>query len=523
MNEAVLKHKKAWNVATDKYGKNSKQIKSMEATLQQLRDEAETSEEAPTIDTTEYENDIQEAEVAVQDLKKKEAAVLREIDALQPTMGDLRRQLEEVDARNIKIGDEMDTVHLKLEDISNMAGKKKTREVASFGPVLGGIQSDTERRTRLSSSVDGNDGAQQMNGDEIESLHTPPPPRKSARIGMAKSNGVPSYFDVLSNELVVNIFDMLTGGDRGWYTMSSFNRRWGCWDEIWYKEKLSAERYLSVISLSSTCTRMRAIESEMRHPLVRVVMPLNEDDESMSSFKSYLLREERRFDRINVICSEFASLDVLCDLRNATKDLHTAPDRVYGTIETKVKIHFPTIRVDATSWVESNLLKYIHDELTTNGPQMVRLMNELKTELESQQEGDAMAHADREMCSLGYKCDFDQSTNTGKVVAGGFFGDGFICGEQNQREITINFIVHPNNVEKPNCLIQLVSTRIYSNLVADMTRDISWDENQSTWLGIAVRLFESAISWEDAEWDTDDASSVGDYYGSDDDSEMGFA
>lgn len=117
VNEALLKHKKAWNVATDKYGKNSKQIKSMEATLQQLRDEAETSEEAPTIDTTEYENDIQEAEVAVHDLKKKEAAVLREIDALQPTMGDLRRQLEEVDARNIKIGDEMDNVHLKLEDI----------------------------------------------------------------------------------------------------------------------------------------------------------------------------------------------------------------------------------------------------------------------------------------------------------------------------------------------------------------------------------------------------------------------
>ena len=117
VNEALLKHKKAWNVAKDKYGKNSNQIKSMEATLQQLRDEAETSEEAPTIDTTEYENDIQEAEVAVQDLKKKEAAVLREIDALQPTMGDLRRQLEEVDARNIKIGDEMDKVHLKLEDI----------------------------------------------------------------------------------------------------------------------------------------------------------------------------------------------------------------------------------------------------------------------------------------------------------------------------------------------------------------------------------------------------------------------
>ena len=82
-----------------------------------------------------------------------------------------------------------------------------------------------------------------MNGDdEIES----PPPRKSARIGMAKSNDMPSYFDVLSNELVVNIFDMLTGGDWGWYTMSSFNRRLGCWDEIWYKENLAAESHRSI-------------------------------------------------------------------------------------------------------------------------------------------------------------------------------------------------------------------------------------------------------------------------------------
>jgi hypothetical protein len=41
-----------------------------------------------------------------------------------------------------------------------------------------------------------------------------------------------------------------------------------------------------------------------------------------------------------------------------------------------------------------------------------------------------------------------------------------------------------------------------------MTRDVSWDENQSTWLGIALRLYCNATGWEDAEWDFDDASSV---------------
>jgi hypothetical protein len=37
---------------------------------------------------------------------------------------------------------------------------------------------------------------------------------------MAKSNdGPPSYFDVLSNELLVNIFHMLTGGPE-WHLIS---------------------------------------------------------------------------------------------------------------------------------------------------------------------------------------------------------------------------------------------------------------------------------------------------------------
>ena len=55
-----------------------------------------------------------------------------------------------------------------------------------------------------------------------------------------------------------------------------------------------------------------------------------------------------------------------------------------------------------------------------------------------------------------------------------------------------------------------------------MTEEVSWHENQSTWLGIALRLYRNAIGWEDAEWDTDDASS-GDGFHSGSDDEMGFA
>lgn len=117
VNDASYNHKKAWNVAKEKYSKISSQIKNMEEILEKLRDEAETSEEAPTIDTTEYENDIQEAETAVQDLKKKEATVVQEIESLQPGLKELKRQLEEVQTRNNRILEDMDKVEKKLEDI----------------------------------------------------------------------------------------------------------------------------------------------------------------------------------------------------------------------------------------------------------------------------------------------------------------------------------------------------------------------------------------------------------------------
>ena len=62
-----------------------------------------------------------------------------------------------------------------------MAGRKKTREAATLGPMLDGYQ-----------SVDGNDSGAERNEGNTESLR-PLPPRKSARIAAtAKSNDGPS-------------------------------------------------------------------------------------------------------------------------------------------------------------------------------------------------------------------------------------------------------------------------------------------------------------------------------------------
>ena len=126
VKDAEMKHKKAWNVANKEYTKLTSQIKKMKDMLTDLKAEADESEEVPTIDTTDYDNDIQEAEAAVDDLKKKEAAAAHEIETLQPGVEEKKAQCDEVSARNDKIMDDIERVEAKVEDI--VKGQRRREE-----------------------------------------------------------------------------------------------------------------------------------------------------------------------------------------------------------------------------------------------------------------------------------------------------------------------------------------------------------------------------------------------------------
>jgi len=126
VNDAAFKSKKAWNQAQKEHQKLVSKIKKMESVLDELKAEAETSEEVPTIDTTEYEADIEEADASVQDLKKQEAAIAEEILSLQPGVKEQKKQLTEITARNKKILDDMDKIDAKLEDI--VKGQNRRQE-----------------------------------------------------------------------------------------------------------------------------------------------------------------------------------------------------------------------------------------------------------------------------------------------------------------------------------------------------------------------------------------------------------
>ena len=109
--------KLAWNNAQKAHAKVTKSINQMQSTLDDLRAEAETSEEVPTIDTSDFETDVSEAEEALEDFKKNEAAIIEEIESLQPGIEELKNQLDEVAARNEKVSDDLEKVEAKLEDI----------------------------------------------------------------------------------------------------------------------------------------------------------------------------------------------------------------------------------------------------------------------------------------------------------------------------------------------------------------------------------------------------------------------
>lgn len=127
--EAELKKaKKEWNLRNKERATLSNNISNMEQLLEELKEEADASGEVPSIDTTEFENDITAAEDEVDELKKKESAISQEIEELEPEVDELKKKLDETVARNGKILEDMDKVEAKLEDI--IKGQNRRQEVA---------------------------------------------------------------------------------------------------------------------------------------------------------------------------------------------------------------------------------------------------------------------------------------------------------------------------------------------------------------------------------------------------------
>ena len=119
--------KREWNARNLESISLKSNISEMENLLGELKEEAETSEEVPTIDTSEYENDIADAEEEVDELKRKGSTISEEIESLQPEVEELKNKLDETAARNEKILEDLNKVEYKLGDI--VKGQNRRQEV----------------------------------------------------------------------------------------------------------------------------------------------------------------------------------------------------------------------------------------------------------------------------------------------------------------------------------------------------------------------------------------------------------
>ena len=128
-----------------------KKLDEMETELEELKTEAETSEEVPTIDTSEMETDIREAEELVEDAKKRHAAAEAEIEAMHPAIDECKNKLEEVTARNEKVIDDFEAAEKKVEDIVKVRVLRTFSQFNACSP-LNNFTPDTGQDTPRRSS-----------------------------------------------------------------------------------------------------------------------------------------------------------------------------------------------------------------------------------------------------------------------------------------------------------------------------------------------------------------------------------
>lgn len=108
-----------WNQETREARKTDNRIKVLQDTLDTLHEEAESAENI-TIDTTEFEQDVKNAEIDLEKLIEKEKECKQIMEDHQPHVEQLKRRLEEITTRNKSVIADLETAEKNLENCLKM-------------------------------------------------------------------------------------------------------------------------------------------------------------------------------------------------------------------------------------------------------------------------------------------------------------------------------------------------------------------------------------------------------------------
>jgi DNA repair exonuclease SbcCD ATPase subunit len=127
-------YQRQWNRAKKAVQENDTRISDLTSKIDDIKIEMETSAENTTIDTTEYEEDVQRAEEDVERLKESESKLRAKKEELEPAIADAKSRLDDCNIRNAKVLEDITKAEQEMEQFlqtqsqqNDMVEKKRAK------------------------------------------------------------------------------------------------------------------------------------------------------------------------------------------------------------------------------------------------------------------------------------------------------------------------------------------------------------------------------------------------------------
>jgi len=151
-------HMVRWNKENRALRETNKAIEKLQNTIDEIKAEADAAETV-TIDTTEYEEDVNSAEEALEQLKEKESSAMTAIEEAKLPIAETKKQLDESTSRNDKIIADLESAQEKLAEFVTSQARsraqldKKRAKVTQAEEVLSKQQDEVARVTEARDAV----------------------------------------------------------------------------------------------------------------------------------------------------------------------------------------------------------------------------------------------------------------------------------------------------------------------------------------------------------------------------------
>jgi len=145
-------HKVRWNQLKNEDKKAMLEIRDLEETIDRIREETAAAENV-TVDTTEYEDEVNEAERAIEEIKGREEETKKSIEELKNPIRELEAKVEETRARSEKVTLDLNEASKKLQEyVRNKHQRervleKKRNKLQQFEDVREKQMADVQERT----------------------------------------------------------------------------------------------------------------------------------------------------------------------------------------------------------------------------------------------------------------------------------------------------------------------------------------------------------------------------------------